>query len=71
MAIASVSEWIAAHGVTRCPTAAVARTQGSISAADRDVLLAHAEAQLQRRRAARAAHAAKRAAESGIPAELW
>jgi hypothetical protein len=37
-----VAEFIRARGVTRCPTACVSPTQGSIAAADRAALKQHA-----------------------------
>lgn len=35
---AEIAAFIRQHGVTRCPTACVVRTQGSVSSADREQL---------------------------------
>jgi hypothetical protein len=35
---AAVAEFIRTKGITRCPTVCAARTQGSVSSADREVL---------------------------------
>lgn len=48
---AAVEAFILSKGVTRCPTACAVRTQGTISAADREALQRRAaEAELRRRR---------------------
>lgn len=51
---AVIAEFIRTRGITRCPTACVLPTQGSIDAADRAALEEHAVAQ-ERARQARAA----------------
>jgi hypothetical protein len=35
---AAIAEFIRSNGVTRCPTACVGRTQGTVSIADREAL---------------------------------
>ncbi len=47
---AAVAEFIRTRGITRCPTACVLPTQGSVAAADRAQLEAYAAAREQRRR---------------------
>jgi 7-keto-8-aminopelargonate synthetase-like enzyme len=42
---AAVAEFIRTKGVTRCPTACVSPTQGSVAAADREALEEHAAEQ--------------------------
>ena len=51
----AVAEFIRTKGVTRCPTACVLPTQGSVAAADRNALAAYAVAREQVRRARSAA----------------
>ncbi len=51
---AVIAEFIRTRGITRCPTACVLPTQGSVDAADRAALEEHAAAQ-ERSRQARAA----------------
>ena len=48
---AAVAEFIRTRGVTRCPTACVLPTQGSVAAADREALGEHAARRAQLRRA--------------------
>ena len=52
-----VAEFIRTKGVTRCPTACVLPTQGSVDAADREALGEYAARRAERRRARVAAHA--------------
>ncbi|HEX4616037.1 MAG TPA: hypothetical protein VH230_09000 [Stellaceae bacterium] len=52
-----VAEFIRTRGVTRCPTACVLPTQGSVAAADREALGEYAARRADRRRARVAAHA--------------
>lgn len=52
---AAVAEFIRTRGVTRCPTACVLPTQGSVAAADQAALAAYAVARDQLRRARAAA----------------
>jgi hypothetical protein len=40
---AAVAAFIQTRGITRCPTACVVKTQGSISSADREALQKRAE----------------------------
>src|SRR5438876_7678095 len=47
----AVAEFIRTKGVTRCPTACVLPTQGSVAAADREALERHAAQRDQHRRA--------------------
>jgi hypothetical protein len=48
---AEVAAFIRAHGVTRCPTACVVRTQATIDPADREALQQRAaEEELRRKR---------------------
>jgi hypothetical protein len=48
---AQIAAFILAHGVTRCPTACVVRTQATIGEADREALQRRAaEAEIRRRR---------------------
>jgi hypothetical protein len=51
----AVAEFIRSRGVTRCPTACLLPTQGSVAAADRAALEQHAimRDQVQRERLAR------------------
>jgi hypothetical protein len=53
---AAVAEFIRIKGITRCPTACVLPTQGSVAAADREALEEYA---LQRDRLRRARAAAR------------
>jgi hypothetical protein len=53
---AAVAEFIRKRGVTRCPTACVLPSQGSIAAADRAALAEYAMARDRARRAKVAAH---------------
>ena len=46
-----VAEFIRINGITRCPTACVSPTQGSVDAADRAALEEHAVARERLRRA--------------------
>ncbi|MGH7029372.1 MAG: hypothetical protein ACREE9_03770 [Stellaceae bacterium] len=50
---AAVAEFIRTRGITRCPTACVLPTQGSVAAADRAQLEEYAAARDRLRRAAR------------------
>jgi hypothetical protein len=52
-----VAEFIRTRGVTKCPTACVLPTQGSVAAADREALGEYAARRADRRRARVAAHA--------------
>ena len=52
---AAVAEFIRTRGATRCPTACLLPTQGSITSADRTALAQYAERRAARRRARRAA----------------
>jgi len=52
---AAVNEFIRTRGVTRCPTACVLPTQGSVAAADRTALDEYAAARERVRRARTAA----------------
>jgi hypothetical protein len=52
---ATVAEYIRTRGVTRCPTACVLPTQGSIAEADRVALAAYASARDRMRQAKAAA----------------
>jgi hypothetical protein len=52
---AAVAEFIRTRGVTRCPTACVLPTQGSVAAADRNALEEYAVARERVRRARTAA----------------
>jgi hypothetical protein len=54
---AAVAEFIRTKGVTRCPTACVLPTQGSVAAADREALEEHAVRRDRRRQARAAARA--------------
>jgi len=54
---AVITEFIRTKGITRCPTACVLPTQGSVDAADRMALEKHAVAQEQARHAKAAARA--------------
>jgi hypothetical protein len=54
---AAVAEFIRTRGVTRCPTACVLPTQGSVAAADREELEAYAVRRARRRQARAAARA--------------
>ncbi|HEV2303810.1 MAG TPA: hypothetical protein VGR91_19765 [Stellaceae bacterium] len=63
--MSEIEAWIAAHGVTRCPTASAAPTSARISAADRAGLWAHFEAQ-EARLARRAKEFALRGALMGL-----
>jgi hypothetical protein len=47
---AVIAEYIRANGVSRCPTACVLPTQGSVPAADRVALAEYAVARDQQRR---------------------
>jgi len=46
----AIAEFIRTRGVTRCPTACVLPTQGSVAAADREALDEHAVRRAERRR---------------------
>lgn len=54
---AVISEYIRAKGVTRCPTACVVPTQGSVAAADRAALAEYAITRDRQRRERAAARA--------------
>jgi hypothetical protein len=54
---AEVAEFIRTKGVTRCPTACVLPTQGSVADADREALGEYAARRAARRRARVAAQA--------------
>lgn len=45
----AIAEFIRTRGVTRCPTACVLPTQGSVAAADREALGEHAVRRAERR----------------------
>jgi hypothetical protein len=47
---AAIAEFIRTRGVTRCPTACVSPTQGSVADADRQALGEHAVRRAERRR---------------------
>lgn len=47
----AVAEFIRTKGVTKCPTACVVPTQGSVAAADREALGEYAARRAERRRA--------------------
>jgi len=47
----AVAEFIRTRGVTKCPTACVLPTQGSVAAADREALGEYAARRAERRRA--------------------
>jgi hypothetical protein len=51
----AVAEFIRTRGVTKCPTACVVPTQGSVAAADREALGEYAARRAERRRARAAA----------------
>ena len=53
----AIAEFIRTKGVTRCPTACVLPTQGSVDEADRAALEEHASLQEHSRRARAAARA--------------
>jgi hypothetical protein len=54
---AVIAEFIRTNGITRCPTACLLPTQGSIDASDQAALEEHAVAQQQLRQARAAARA--------------
>jgi len=54
---AVIAEFIRTRGITRCPTACVLPTQGSVDEADRAALEEHATVQERSRRAKAAARA--------------
>ena len=54
---AVIAEFIRTNGITRCPTACVLPTQGSVDAADRAALEQHAMTQEQSRQAKAAVRA--------------
>ena len=54
---AVIAEFIRTRGITRCPTACVLPTQGSVDAADRAALEEHAVAQERLRQSRAAARA--------------
>ena len=54
---AAVAEFIRTRGVTRCPTACVLPTQGSVAIADREALEEHALRRAERRRVRSASRA--------------
>jgi hypothetical protein len=54
---AAVAEFIRTKGVTKCPTACVLPTQGSVAVADREALAEHALRRAELRRAKTAARA--------------
>jgi hypothetical protein len=60
---AAVAEFIRKQGITRCPTACVLPTQGSIAAADRAALAEYAMARDRVRQVKVAAHTQFRAAD--------
>jgi hypothetical protein len=53
----AIAEFIRTKGVTRCPTACVLPTQGSVAAADRQALGDYAVRRAERRRTKAAARA--------------
>jgi hypothetical protein len=63
---AVIAEFIRTRGITRCPTACVLPTQGSIDAADRAALEEHAVAQ-ERSRQSRAAARARLFWNAALP----
>jgi len=54
---AAIAEFIRRRGITRCPTACVLPTRGSVSVADRAALQAHARTRERLRQARAAARA--------------
>jgi hypothetical protein len=52
---AAVADFIRTKGVTKCPTACVLPTQGSVATADREALGEYASRRAERRRAKAAA----------------
>jgi hypothetical protein len=65
----AVAEFIRTKGVTRCPTACVLPTQGSVAAADRAALAAYAAVRDQVRRARAAARARAFSTAEPIPSD--
>jgi hypothetical protein len=61
----AIDEFIRTRGVTRCPTACLAPTQGSVDATDRAALEEHALGREQRRRARAAAQTADQLFDEG------
>ena len=53
----AIAEFIRTRGITRCPTACVLPTQGSVEPADREALGEHAVRRAERRRTKVAARA--------------
>jgi hypothetical protein len=66
---AEVAEFIRTKGVTRCPTACVLPTQGSIADADREALGEYAARRAARRRARVAAQAQQFWSVEVVPSE--
>ena len=66
---AEVAEFIRTKGVTRCPTACVLPTQGSIADADREALGEYAARRAARRRARVAAQAQQLWSVEVVPSE--
>jgi hypothetical protein len=65
---AAVAEFIRRHGVTRCPTACVLPTQGSVAAADQEALEEHAARRDRLRKAKSAARIHQILGLEAIPA---
>ena len=63
---AVIAEFIRTRGITRCPTACVLPTQGSVDAVDRAALEQHAMSQ-EKLRVARAAARARPVLECAVP----
>ena len=63
----AVAEFIRTRGVTKCPTACVLPTQGSVAKADREALGEYAERRAERRRAKAAARVQQFWAVEAVP----
>ena len=64
----AVAEFIRTRGVTKCPTACVLPTQGSVASADREALGEYAARRAERRRARVAARVQQFWAVEPVPA---
>ena len=64
----AVAEFIRTRGVTKCPTACVLPTQGSVASADREALGEYAARRAKRRRAKAAARVQQFWAVEAVPA---
>jgi hypothetical protein len=64
----AVAEFIRTRGVTKCPTACVLPTQGSVASADREALGEYAARRAERRRAKAAARVQQFWAVEAVPA---